>query len=423
MSSPFSRAGTEYFLELLRDFLIDTFHFICKLSFRGEMLVSRQGGVALDAVPGIMWRISVKQQNIMPQLELNQKPALPRSPRPILLIGAGGIARDAHLPAYRKAGFPVAGIYDRDAERARQLARQFAVPTVFQSLQSAIREAPAGSVFDIAIPASQILPVLPHLPDGSGVLIQKPMGETLNEACKILDLCHQKQLRAAVNFQLRYAPYVLAARSLFEQHAIGELHDMEVRVSVYTPWHLWSFMQDAARVEILYHSIHYVDLLRSFLGEPRGVYAKTLKHPLSPQLAPTRSTLILDYGDTVRACISTNHGHVFGLGHQESFIKWEGTQGAIIAKMGLLMNYPAGEPDEMEYCILRGSEPPRWEPVRIAGSWFPDAFVGTMASVMRWADDPQDKPTTAVDDAFKTMALVEAAYRSSERGGEPAVNQ
>ncbi len=142
------------------------------------------------------------------------------------------------------------------------------------------------------------------------------MGENLEQARRKLELCHGKQLRAAVNFQLRYAPYVLAAQSLIEQGVIGELHDMEVRLTVYTPWHLWTFMQGIPRVEILYHTIHYLDLLRAFLGEPHGVYAKTMKHPLSPRLAPTRSTMILDYGDRVRACVSTNHGHVFGLRHQ-----------------------------------------------------------------------------------------------------------
>lgn len=329
--------------------------------------------------------------------------------------------RDAHLPAYRKAGFPVAGVYDLNLDRARSLARQFSVDRVFPTLERTVAEAPDNAVFDIAIPASEIMTVLPHLPDGRAVLIQKPLGENLDEARQILELCTRKRLRAVVNFQLRYAPYVLAARDLIDRDAIGALHDMEVRVSVYTPWHLWTFLEGKPRVEINYHSIHYLDLLRSFLGEPRGAYAKTLKHPLTPQLTSARSTIILDYGDTVRACISTNHGHAFGLQHQESFIKWEGTQGAIVARMGLLRNYPVGESDKLEYCVLGEPDQPRWESVKINGSWFPEAFIGTMASVMRWADDPKNTAATAVDDAIKTMALAEAAYRSSARGGEPVV--
>lgn len=355
----------------------------------------------------------------MPQLQLNQKPPLARAPLPIVLIGAGGIVHDAHLPAYRKARFEVAGIYDVNLDRAWSLAGQFGIRRVYESLREATDESPANAVFDIAVPAAALMDVLPHLPGNRGVLIQKPLGENLDQARRIVELCHSRGFRAAVNFQLRYAPYVLAARDLIRQGAIGDLHDLEVRVTVYTPWHLWAFMQGIPRVEILYHSIHYLDLLRSFLGDPEGVYAKTLKHPLAPQLAPTRSTMILDYGDTVRACVSANHGHVFGLRHQESFIKWEGDRGAIIAKMGLLMNYPQGEPDEMEYCIFRDAEPPQWERVNLEGSWFPDAFIGTMSSVMRWVEGSDEKAATSVDDALKTMALVEAAYRSSEHGAEP----
>ncbi len=37
---------------------------------------------------------------------------MPKHHRPIFIIGAGGIVNDAHLPAYRIAGFEVAGIYD-----------------------------------------------------------------------------------------------------------------------------------------------------------------------------------------------------------------------------------------------------------------------------------------------------------------------
>lgn len=349
--------------------------------------------------------------------KLTQTSPLPNRPRPIVLIGAGGIVRDAHLPAYAKAGFPVAGIFDLDPAKARDLAARFAIPRVFASLPEAVADAPAEGVFDIAIPASGLLDALPHLPDGAAVLIQKPLGEDLAQARAIRDLCQGKRLRAAVNFQLRFAPPVLAARSLLEQEAIGTLHDLEVRVTVYTPWHLWTFLEKKSRVEILYHSVHYVDLLRAFCGEPRGVYAKTLKHPKAPRLAATRSTIILDYGDDLRATITANHGHEFGLRHQESYIKWEGSEGAIVARLGLLMNYPQGEPDQFEYCVRGESGAYEWHEAQLAGSWFPDAFIGTMASLMRYAERSTDELPTSVDDAFKTMAVVEAAYRSSAQGG------
>ena len=38
----------------------------------------------------------------------------PTSPKPIVIIGAGGIVRDAHMPAYAKAGLTVSGVTDLD---------------------------------------------------------------------------------------------------------------------------------------------------------------------------------------------------------------------------------------------------------------------------------------------------------------------
>jgi len=38
---------------------------------------------------------------------------------------------------------------------------------------------------------------------------------------------------------------------------------------------------------------------------------------------------------------------------------------------------------------------------------------------MRFADGETDQLPTRVDDAFKTMAVVEAAYESSASGGTP----
>ncbi|HEX4489391.1 MAG TPA: Gfo/Idh/MocA family oxidoreductase, partial [Terriglobales bacterium] len=312
-------------------------------------------------------------------------------------------------------GFQVHSIYDLDAPRAQQLAKDFAIPLVARSLEEAVDTAPSAAIFDVALPASEFLGVLPHIPAGSAVLLQKPMGQNLDEASRIRDLCHKRDLTAAVNFQMRRAPSITRARELIAEGRIGTLHDIEVRVNVYTPWHLWTFLEKISRVEILYHSIHYIDLIRSFCGDPARVYARTLKHPNSPKLAATRSNIILDYGDSLRANITASHGHNFGLQHQESYVKWEGTEGAIKAQLGLLMNYPKGERDYL--AIAKLGQEGDWEQIPVEGSWFPDAFANTMQGLMDCVAGKSAKLETAVDDAYRTMAVLEAAYESDATGG------
>src|SRR5947209_2178649 len=116
----------------------------------------------------------------------------PSVPRAIVMIGAGGIVHDAHLPAYKKAGFPVAALVDVNREKAEKLSTDFGIPFATTSIPEAIRYAPADAIFDVAVPAKIIPSILPQLPDGAAVLIQKPMGETLEEAVEILKICRNK---------------------------------------------------------------------------------------------------------------------------------------------------------------------------------------------------------------------------------------
>jgi predicted dehydrogenase len=339
--------------------------------------------------------------------------------RPIVIIGAGGIVNTAHLPAYRMAGFNVAGIYDVNREKAEATAKHFNLPVVYNNLQEAIDQSPENAVYDVAVPGAAIMNILQHLPKRSSVLMQKPMGNDYTAASAILHLTREKEMIAGVNFQLRYAPYIKAARELIQKGVIGDLCDIEVHVNVFTPWHLWTFLFESPRVEILYHSIHYIDLIRSFLGNPAGMYAKTVKHPNMFQLASVRSNIIMDYGDMVRANIFTNHCHQFGLKHQQSYIKFEGTRGAIKATMGVLINYPQGIPDTLEYITLNGNTASEWKNVPIEGTWFPHAFIGSMEQIMLAADKTIERPDNSVEDCITTMACVEAAYRSSGQGGVP----
>lgn len=325
---------------------------------------------------------------------------------------------DAHLPAYKIAGYNVAGIFDTNKEKAIATARKFNIPAVFDSLETLVKNVPANAVFDVALPAAAFIETLKTLPDGANVLLQKPMGNTFEEAKQIRQIVHDKKMQAAINFQLRYAPFVQMAREIIASGAIGEVCDVECDINIYTPWHLWDFLYKLPRVEILYHSIHYIDLVRSFLGNPNSVYAKTTKHPRMKELASVRSNIIMDYGDMIRSNILVNHCHNFGPKHQYSNLKIEGTNGAINIRMGLNMNYPEGLPDIFEYVVLEEGKAPEWKTLPVKGTWFPHAFMYSMEQVLLAADGKITAPDNSVDDCIYTMACVEAAYAASAKGGE-----
>ncbi|WP_245413511.1 Gfo/Idh/MocA family protein [Mangrovicella endophytica] len=342
---------------------------------------------------------------------LRQHWPLPSSPRPIVIFGAGGIVSDAHMPAYRLAGLPVAGVYDVDASRAEATASRWGIAQ-YRSVDEAA--AVADAVFDLALPPAAHLDILPQLPAGAAVLMQKPMGSDLAGATKILTLARERQLTAAVNFQLRFAPMMLAIADARSRGFFGEIVDIEMHLNLMTPWNLWPFLKGMKRVEIAVHSIHYLDLIRSLVGDPLGVHAKTLGHP-STEIAQTRTSAILDYGDRLRCILSINHNHDFARKFQSCWLRVEGMEGVAMAKLGVNLNYPEGEPDELWLCRKGGD----WQSVPLEGTWFPHAFIGTMANLQRFAVGEDAALSTRAEDAWSTMALVEACFRSSATPATP----
>jgi predicted dehydrogenase len=314
----------------------------------------------------------------------------------IACIGAGGIMRNAHLPAYQDCGFEVAAICDPNREASEELAVLFDIPLVANSIANLPQK---GVIYDLATPASAIPQVLSELPDNCFALLQKPMGETLKQAKEIVRICDDKGIRAAVNFQLRWAPYVLALKELIASTRLGEIHDLEFKVNVHTPWALWDFLE-----------IHYIDLVRDLFGEPDSVWARSIRHPDAPKLESSRSLIYFEYGDLKRAIISTYHGHKAGPKHQESYIKLEGTKGVAKLQMGLNLDYPHGGEDYLE--VWTEGEP-SWKPVEFEGSWFPDAYKGPMTAMMAWASGGLP-PSTEIHSALKTMEWVEQAYAKSD---------
>jgi predicted dehydrogenase len=338
---------------------------------------------------------------------------LPSRPRPITLIGAGSIVDDAHLPAYRALGFTVTGVVDPDVDRARALAARWELPAVHASLDASA--CPPGTIFDVAVPPQALDEVLASLPRGAAVLVQKPLGLDLAHATRLRDLARSRGLVAAMNFQLRFAPSMLALAQLVRSGALGELVDLEVRVACSMPWAQWPFLRGLERIEFTQHSIHYLDLLRSLAGEPRRVWARAVAHPDAGGLAATRSSAILDFGEHLRCTLSMNHHHTHGPRHEASELRVEGTRGAAVVRMGVNLDYPKGRPDALEVAL--DGHP--WREVPLCGSWFPTAFRGPMCNLQRFVAGEDAALVSPLADAWRTMQLVEALYASSDHGGTP----
>ena len=342
------------------------------------------------------------------KFDLKQKWSSPSNPKPVIIIGTGGIARTAHLPAYKLAQIPVKGALDLDMERSKALASDFEISNVYSKIAEAVADNGTNVVYDIAVPPSAITDILQELPEGAATLIQKPMGVDQDQAYEIRTICRTKSLKSAMNFQLRFSPMMLAVKDAIERGWLGELLEIEVHLNIYTPWQIFPFLIPMKRVEIAVHSIHYLDTIRAIAGNPDGVFARSMRDPRAKDFAQTRTSVILDYGDTLRSTLSINHNHQCGRKFQSAWFRFEGIDGSMMVKLGVCYDYPNGENDELWFCKNGG----QWEQIPLEGSWFIDSFMGTMQNIQRYNSGEDNELYASTEDGYQTMALVEACFKS-----------
>jgi predicted dehydrogenase len=145
------------------------------------------------------------------------------------------------------------------------------------------------------------------------------------------------------------------------------------------------------------------------------VYCYAVAHPELDGFNDTRSTIILDYDQRIRCSLTLNHVHRHDPAHRASMLKVEGTRGAAVLTLGVNLDYPKGPPDHLVVAF----EASVWTQIPLRGSWFTEAFEGPMSNLQRFVAGEDAALVSPVNDAIKTMALVEACYQSSERGGTP----
>lgn len=341
--------------------------------------------------------------------------------RPVAIVGAGAIVDVAHLPAYRQAGLEVTGLFDLDAGRAAEVAARHGVPRVYGTLEELLADERA-EVVDIAVaPGAQPGIARQALAAGKHLLCQKPFAPDVATGQELVDLAAAAGRKIAVNQQLRFDEGIAAARAMVRQGWIGEPTAMTFTVNVFTDWSAWDWLVTTDRLEIVYHSIHYLDAIRSVLGDPELVFCTGSRTPGQVAKGETRTMSTLVYPGEVRALVHATHENRTGDG--EAAFRVDGTEGAIRGTLGLLYDYPHGRPDTLEVSS-RALPTDGWLPYPVTRRWLPDAVAGPMGSLLR-AVAEGGEPETSGADNLGTLRLLDALYRSMDSGrsvrpGSPA---
>lgn len=329
------------------------------------------------------------------------------------ILGSGFIVNDCHLVAYRKAGFNPVAIASRNREHAAQVAQRHNIARVCDNYEQLLGD-PAIEVLDIAVPPNAQLGLIKAAcarKTVKGILAQKPLGMNYAEAAEAVTACEAAGITLAVNQNMRYDHSVRAAKTLLENGTIGEPVFATIEMRGIPHWMDWH--KELGWLTLRIMSIHHLDTFRYWFGDPQGIYCSVRPDPRTK--FPHQDgicTYILEYAKGLR-CVGIDDtwtGPAKEGCPSDIYIRWriEGLNGLAIGDIGWCKD-PYTTPSTIRYAAKGDTQfqSPAW-----TESWFPDAFIGTMAQLLI-AIENGTEPAISGRDNLKTMALVDAAYLSA----------
>jgi len=335
--------------------------------------------------------------------------------QPIGCIGAGMIMAECHLAAYTEAGFPVVAIASRTPAKAAAVAGRWGIGKVHDTPEALIAD-PSVTILDIAYPPDQQPALIraalkqPHI---KGILAQKPLALTLAEAIALRDEAAAAGKILSVNQNMRYDQSMRVLKQILDRGELGDVVFAQIDMHAIPHWQ--GFLEGYDRLTLANMSVHHLDVLRFLFGDPEEITTLTRKDPrtkFNHSDGITVSTLRFPSGVLALSLEDVWSGpRAEGYrDDQQITFRVEGTAGVAKGTIG----WPTGAASTLTYASQKTTKgewvTPTWETM-----WFPHAFVGVMEQLQH-AVTTGMPPALSVADNVRTVALIEAGYRSIAEG-------
>ena len=330
-------------------------------------------------------------------------------------VGAGFIMADVHLAGYQEAGFPVVAIASRTEAKAAEVAKRWGIPKVWATPERLIED-PNIEILDLAFPPDQQPALIRHALKQKhikAILAQKPLAMDHATAKALVAEAAASGKVLSVNQNMRFDQSMRVLKQILDKKLLGTPVIATIEMRAIPHWQ--SFLADYDRLTLLNMSVHHLDVLRFLFGDPDDIYTAVRTDPRTPfkhSDGICASTIRFRSG-----VIATSLEDVWSGPREDGFdgdiyIKWrvEGTEGLAQGTIGW-PDYPNGSPSTLRYSSKASGG--KWVNPTWTTMWFPHAFKGVMEQ-LQYALKTDTTPELDGADNVKTMALVEAAYRSAK---------
>ncbi len=145
----------------------------------------------------------------------------------LLILGTGAMARSHAERFALMPGCTVVAAVDTNAERARDFAAGFGIPTAFGSLSDAVAWGEFDAAINVTPDGAHMATTLELIAAGKGVLCEKPLAMNHADALAMTEAAEAAGRINMVNFTYRNASALQMARRMVDAGEIGEVRHVQ----------------------------------------------------------------------------------------------------------------------------------------------------------------------------------------------------
>jgi D-apiose dehydrogenase len=327
------------------------------------------------------------------------------------LVGCGFFAIN-HLHAWRGLnGAEIVAICDTSAKRLHQVGDQFDITRRYEDAAAMLANERLDFV-DIATTA-QSHRALAELcaAQGLAVICQKPFAPTLSDAMAIVAACDRAGVQLMVHENFRWQSPIQKVKAILDAGTIGEV--FWGRVSFRSAFDVFAgqpYLAEGERFIVEDLGIHALDVARFLFGDVENLSAR-IKRVNQNIKGEDVATALLDHGNGVSSIVdcsyATQHEHEL---FPQTLLEIDGSKGTL--KLG--PNY--------SLTVTAHSKTKRIDVSPPLLPWASKPWHNIQESVVliqqHWVNCLAEgrEAQTSGRDNLKTLALVEAVYRSAATG-------
>ena len=227
------------------------------------------------------------------------------------IIGAGSIARLAHVPAIQQTPeAELVAICQRNRANADELGKEWGVKEIYYDYQDLVKSKNIDAVIVTTPNANHREGVVAAAEEGKHVLCDKPIATNLKDAREMVEACEENNVKFQMGFSQRFWNQVEIAKELVEKGTIGEVKGFsstfKVRVADYPADTDYRFQTElSGGSSLIDPGIHRIDMARFFMGDIKEVCAE-IKHSVVPQKVDDNAWLLCNFESGATGFISTD---------------------------------------------------------------------------------------------------------------------